>query len=162
MTSDTDRLEREIQKTRSEVGGDVDALAEKIDPRRVAERRMEAVRETATNVKDRMMGVEEDVASAVSGAARMPIERTRGNPIAIGVIVFGIGWLAGSLLPMGDRERMATQRAMKAAEPLRSEAMQAAGELADGMREPLQQAAEQLTQSATESAQHLSETVTPS
>jgi hypothetical protein len=156
MTSETERLRTNIEETRAAVGEDVDALAEKVDPRKVAERRMDAMRETATGLKDRVMGtaegIEHSVASAASTAARVPAERTRGNPLAVGLIAFGAGWLLSTLVPVGEKEKAATQRAMDAAEPLKSEAMDAASRVTEGMREPVQQAAEHMKESASSAA----------
>jgi hypothetical protein len=46
MASEAQRLEREILHTRERLGEDVDALVERVDPRRVAAREASRVRET--------------------------------------------------------------------------------------------------------------------
>jgi hypothetical protein len=59
MTSsneDPDRIRREIEHTQAQVGRDVDALAEKVTPGRIVERRVGRVRSTAARWRDRVMG----------------------------------------------------------------------------------------------------------
>ncbi len=47
-----------------------------------------------------------DQAAAVPGQVKT---RAQGNPLAIGLIALGAGWLIGSLMPATDREaRLAT------------------------------------------------------
>ncbi len=42
-----------------------------------------------------------DHATAVPGQVK---SRTRGNPLAMGLITLGAGWLVGSLMPATDQE----------------------------------------------------------
>lgn len=164
MTSDTDRLRADIEDTRADLGHDVDALTEKVDPRRMADRSLQSIRDTAVDVKEQVMGTGSDLAEGVSvtaaEAVRAPIRGTRGNPLAAGLIAFGVGWLLGSVLPMSETEREAAGRALEAAEPVRDEVMEVADQLKEGMREPVQEAAQQIKESATAASGAVKETAT--
>lgn len=76
MDTEPERLEREILHTRERLGEDVDALVEKLDPRRLAAREAAHLRTTAA--------------------------QHAGLVAAIG---FGIGVLAVALLARGVRNR---------------------------------------------------------
>ena len=164
MTSETDRLRADIEDTRTEVKLDVNALTEKVDPRRIADRRMQSIRDTATGLRDQVMGTAEDATSSVTQAAsdavHAPMNKTRGNPWASGLVAFGIGWLLGSLIPVSERERELTDRAMEAAEPVRDEVKDVASQMSEGMAAPVKEAAEHLKESATEATSAVKESAT--
>lgn len=77
MANEPDQLRQDIEGTRTALSADVDALAEKVNPHRVVERRLDDARGTVTRWKDRIMGTASDgtalarekVGSAASGAA---------------------------------------------------------------------------------------------
>jgi FtsZ-binding cell division protein ZapB len=71
---------------------------------------------------------------------------TAGNPLAAGLIAFGIGWLIGSLLPVSEQEQQAAVKVKEAALPVVSDA---AKEVADNLKEPAQQAVDTVKESAT-------------
>jgi RNA 3'-terminal phosphate cyclase len=53
---DPERLEREIEATRAKLGQDIDALEEKINPKKVAHRSVESAKEKVAEVKDKVVG----------------------------------------------------------------------------------------------------------
>jgi gas vesicle protein len=55
-SSDPDQIRREIERTQAALSTDVDALAEKVTPSRIAQRRVDRVRGTASRWKNRVMG----------------------------------------------------------------------------------------------------------
>ncbi len=67
---------REIEQTRAELADTIDAITERINPRRAASRGARAVREQVASVRDRVgeLGGSDDSAAAESGsdAAHMP------------------------------------------------------------------------------------------
>jgi hypothetical protein len=71
MTSSTDpdQIRRDIERTRRELSSDVDALAEKVTPSRVVERKVERARDTLTNVKEKVMGTATDATHAAQDMA---------------------------------------------------------------------------------------------
>lgn len=58
-----------------------------------------------------MSGRTEQAKQAVGDAPRRARERTEGNPLAAGMIAFGLGALVGSALPETDAERRVAREA---------------------------------------------------
>jgi gas vesicle protein len=79
---ESDQLRREIEETRRELGTDVDALGEKVSPRRVMERRVDRTKDAIGGLKEKVMGTTSDVSSstggAVSGAASTVQDKVSG------------------------------------------------------------------------------------
>ena len=65
-----------------------------------AEEKMDSVKGSASTVADRAKGT-------ASNAADRAQSQMRGNPLAVGLAAFAIGWLIGSLLPASEREKEA-------------------------------------------------------
>jgi hypothetical protein len=65
---DPDQIRRDIERTQRDLSGDVDALTEKVTPRRVVERRVDRVRGRIAGLRDTVMG---------SGPSPSPAERAR-------------------------------------------------------------------------------------
>ena len=136
-SNDPDEIRADIERTRAALSNDVDELAETVKPQNVAGRQVDKVKEAASNIKDRVMGSDDDEysrgavgrlpssasaarersptrhtppetqsarrpprhASAVSRAPATVKRKAQGNPLAAGVIAFGIGMLVSSLIP---------------------------------------------------------------
>jgi Protein of unknown function (DUF3618) len=75
-SSDPDQIRREIERTQAAISTDVDALTEKVSPGRIAQRRVDRVRDTASRWKDTVMG-----SDPVSGSSPYP-GTTGGGPSA--------------------------------------------------------------------------------
>ncbi|MEV5763181.1 DUF3618 domain-containing protein [Micromonospora sp. NPDC052213] len=60
MSNDPDRIRWEIENTRNELSSDVDALADKVNPRRVAGERVGQARGALTRAREKVMGVQSD------------------------------------------------------------------------------------------------------
>ena len=159
-----DEIRDDIERTRAELGQDVDALADKVTPSKIAERQTRKMRRTLTSVKDRVMGVASDVTDsahdamehagdAVADAPQKVASTTRGNPIAVGLIAFGVGWLAASLIPASKAEQRAAEQAKDAAAPLIDEAKDVAAEAADHLREPARDAVDAVKERAAEAVE---------
>jgi hypothetical protein len=173
MAEEPDRIRDEIEDTRAELARDVDRLADKTSPGRVAQRRWTAVKEkvmgtprhaaggsrpmadttrsavgtvqdaasragdkvseTASRAGDKAGETAQDVADTVREAPRKVARQTQGNPIAAGVIAFGVGLLAASLIPTTEAEKRAGQQLRENID-----------ELPDEVREPLRESAQQL------------------
>ena len=67
---DPDEIRREIERTQAHLGSDVDALAEKVTPGRVVERRVARARGTAARWKDRIMGGDDPGGSRMRESAQ--------------------------------------------------------------------------------------------
>jgi Protein of unknown function (DUF3618) len=92
------------------------------------------------------------VGQAASNAPQAIRRQAHGNPLAAGVIAFGVGWLLSSLAPASEREkqvaRQVESKAGDLAEPIKHQAMDVAEEL----KQPAQHAAEQVKATATDAA----------
>lgn len=165
MGKEPHQIREEIERTRMELDRDLDALADKVSPRQAVGRRVERARTRMGELRERVMGSASETAGEVSGMARSTPEalqqKARGNPLAAGVLAFGAGWLASSLLPPSRAEVQAAQTIRdKAQEPagrLGEEVKQAAQDVTESMREPVSQAAQDVTETSRESARHVSE-----
>jgi hypothetical protein len=182
MTSDPDEIRGNIEQTQKNLSADVDALAGKVSPSRIVERRDEQTRSAMTSVKDRIMGSAAETTSTVSGTASSAAasakdtlaakassaadmassapeqarQRARGNPLAAGLVAFGAGWLLSSLLPATEPEQQAAAQvkdlAMEKGRPVAQDLGQAGQEAAQNLRESAQQRAQSVKETATDAA----------
>jgi hypothetical protein len=171
MGEDTDGLRRDIEDTRSELSRDVDALTEKVSPSRIVDRGFERTKGRLSRMKDRVMGstesavgsVREGVSSAggtVSDTATDAVDtvkqKAQGNPLAAGLIAFGIGWLASSLIPASEKEAELAGKAVDTAKergkPLAREAADVGSQIGQDLKDRAQEAAESVKSTATEAA----------
>jgi gas vesicle protein len=160
-SDDPDEIRNDIERTRRELGQDVDALADKVNPTKIAHRQSDKMRRAATRLKDRVMGSASDVVDdaqsavghagdAVADAPRKVASATQGNPIAVGLIAFGVGLLAASLIPASRQEQEAAEKVKDAAAPVVEKAKDVAMESADHLREPAREAGEAVKERAAE------------
>jgi cell division septum initiation protein DivIVA len=166
MSTDPDQIREDIERTRAELSSDVDALTDKVSPTQVAQRQADKVRTAVSDVKDRVMGGvssgADNAGSAASSvgeaATQLPHAakaKTRGNPLAAGLIAFGAGWLISSLLPSTRQEQQLAPSAKEQAAPLVQAAKDAAHGLADTLRQPAQEAAAAVKDRAVEAGSTL-------
>jgi uncharacterized protein YjbJ (UPF0337 family) len=176
MAEEPDRIKEEIRSTRSDLARNVDALADRTIPTRVAQRRWSSMKEKVRGVSNTVMGTATDTlqdntqqatgkAGEVAGAVTDTVQRapdavtrqTRGNPIAAGVIAFGVGLLTASLIPTTEVEKRAGQQLREnaggLAEPVSESAQQLKGDLTGSVRE----AADRVRESARDAAQTTAE-----
>ncbi|MDQ1056412.1 gas vesicle protein [Arthrobacter globiformis] len=92
---------------------------------------------------------------AIADAPHQVAAKTQGNPLAAGLIAFGAGLLASSLIPPSQKEREAADALKTAAEPMTSQLTEAAKDMAQGWKEPAQEAVENVKATATDAAQHV-------
>jgi hypothetical protein len=180
-SSDPEQIREEIELTRASLSQDVNALADSVKPGNVAKRQADRLRTRAGSLKDRVMGATPDVGSSASGARDTAQDkasavadkastmtsqassaaqqapdviraRTEGNPLAAGVIAFGVGWLVSSLLPATRVEEQATQKVKENAAPLTEAVTDSAKQAVQNLKEPAREAAESVKQSATDAA----------
>ena len=111
----------------------------------------------ADTVKGRASGVlgsAQDRASGaldtVSDAPAQVQRKARGNPLAAGLIAFGIGYLISSAIPSSEKEQEAASRLQEKAAPLTDKVRDAASDVADRLREPAQEAVASIKDTATE------------
>ena len=145
--TERDRIREDIERTRGELGEDVDALAEKVRPSSIAQRQMGRVRSALSEVKERVMGVADDITDtaasageAVGRAPQMVKEQAQGHPLAVGLIAFGVGVLASSLIPASRKEQELATTLKEKAEPLTEELADTARRTAENLKEPAKEA----------------------
>ena len=139
MSNNPDQIRHEIESTRAELSGDVNALADSVRPSTVARRQADKVRDGVTtvknSVKDSVMGTAEDAGQSVSGTAGDATSavrrKTRGNPLAAGLVAFAAGWLVSSLLPASQAERQGATALKEKAQPLADDQQSAARQRAE-------------------------------
>jgi hypothetical protein len=166
--NDPDHIRSDIARTRAGLSHDVDTLTETANPKNIAGRQADRVKGAARSVRDHVMGEPDDpydsgtlgdtadelkrrgatAADTVTDAPQRIRQRARGNPLAAGLIAFGIGYLISSAIPSSQREQQAAERLQEKAEPLKEQLTEAAQEVGDRLREPAKEAAESVKASA--------------
>ena len=168
MSENPDEIRSEIEETRRRLGTNVDVVADKVTPSHVVRRQTEKVKDAVFGVKEKIMGAVdeategagsaiEDAGEAIGDAPRRLAGQTQGNPLAAGLIAFGAGLLAASLIPPSEKEKEAAQTLKEAAQPLTTELTEAAKGVAQHLQDPAQEALENVKTAATEAAQHVKE-----
>ncbi|MDK1360045.1 DUF3618 domain-containing protein [Arthrobacter sp. zg-Y1219] len=177
MSDNPDAIRADIEETRRRLGSNVDAVADKVTPSHIVQRQTDKVKDAVfgvrDNVKDKVMGAADSMTDKVqtgtgtasdglsragTAAGEAPQKLTakaQGNPIAAGLIAFGAGLLAASLIPASEKERVAADNLKTAAEPLTSQVTDTAKEMAQGLKEPAQEAMENVKATAAEAAQNV-------
>lgn len=170
-----EEIRAEIERTRTRLGADVEAVAEKVNPESAVQRQKDKARYKFQDLREQVMGASESAHNvaddlryeaadratqakyALNQAPDVAKAKTRGNPFAAGLIALGAGWLIGSMLPSTQREQQFTADAAQQIQPRVQQATQSlksnAQDLAEGLKEPAQQAFESVKQTAQDAAQ---------
>jgi len=143
-----EEIRAEIERTRAGLGQDVDALADKVSPTSIEESVMGAAHSGTSSASD----TASSVAGAVQGAPDQVVQKAKGNPLAVGLIAFGAGWLVSSLIPASDKEQELVAQAKDKAAPLVDEAKQAAQGVAQDLKGPAQEAFDAVKGTAQDAA----------
>ena len=171
-SEDPDVIRADIERTRSELSRDVNALGESVTPGHMARKGADKVKDRAAGLKDQIMGSASDAGHATSdsassmassvgdtahGAASTVKRQARGNPLAAGLVALGAGWLLGSLLPASSKETEMAEAVKDRAAPVLDEAQstvkQMAQEGAEHLKEPAQEAVQTVKDHAQDSVQ---------
>jgi len=179
MSNNPEEIRTDIQRTQSALGRDVDALAEKVDPTKAMERQKDRLRDRVRNVSEKVMGtpdydprhdqssgalhqaseqlseLKDQAGETVQNIPEKVSSGTRGNPLAAGLIAFGAGWLAATLIPSSRMEQDAAQQAKDRAQPLVDEAKSAAQEAGEHLKPQAQEAAQSVKETASRGAEHV-------
>ena len=162
MTDSPDQIRADIERTRRELGGDVDALADKVTPSKIVHRQTDKVRGAFGSLRDRVMGAADDAGSSLSGAGSAAAAqvsdakdrlaaKAEGNPLAVGLIAFGAGLLAASLIPASTKEKQVAAEVKDKAQPLVDEAAEVAQDVGEHLKGPAQEAATAVKDAAAQS-----------
>ncbi len=117
------------------------------------------VQDKAQDAAETVQGAAQQAAHAVQQAPDTIVRQAQGNPLAAGLIAFGVGWLVSSLLPASERERQLAEQAESAVREHKDTLLQPAKEAAQEIREELQPAAQQAVQEVKSTAQDAAQTV---
>src|SRR5215210_9531140 len=101
-----------------------------------------SVQGAASSAADSVSNAASTAAGAVQQAPDQVIRQTQGNPMAAGLIAFGVGWLVSSLLPASQKEQQLAQQAESAVR-----------EHKDALLEPAKQAAQEIGEQLKPAAQ---------
>ena len=185
MGQSAEELRREIEQSRENLTGTVDAIGDRVSPGRIVERKTNRARQGLRSMKDTVMGTASDAVgtagdrvsgvagaaatSAASGASQatdrlkdapqtakeFAARKTQGAPLAAGLIAFGAGALVAALVKGSETEGQVAQAVLGAAQPIKDAAAEAGQELSSGLKEQGQQAFEQVKESAAEATQQV-------
>jgi len=106
--------------------------------------------------------VQDAASSAVSTIQEAPqtvVRQAQGNPLAAGLIAFGVGWLVSSLLPASEKEKQLAQQAETAVRENKDALLQPAKQMAQEVGEQLKPAAQEAVESVKSTAQDAAQTV---
>jgi len=106
--------------------------------------------------------VQDAASSAVSTIQEAPqtvVRQAQGNPLAAGLIAFGVGWLVSSLLPASEKEKQLAQQAETAVRENKDALLQPAKQMAQEVGEQLKPAAQQAVEEVKTTAQDAAQTV---
>ncbi|MGY1681959.1 DUF3618 domain-containing protein [Geodermatophilus sp. SYSU D01176] len=117
------------------------------------------VQDKAQGAAESVQGAAQQAAHAVQQAPDTIVRQAQGNPLAAGLIAFGVGWLVSSLLPASEKERQLAEQAESAVREHKDTLLQPAKEAAQEIREELQPAAQQAVQEVRSTAQDAAQTV---
>jgi ElaB/YqjD/DUF883 family membrane-anchored ribosome-binding protein len=184
MGQSAEELRREIEDTRWNMSRDLDAIGDRVSPRRMAERRVARTRTWLSGARDKVFGSADHavarvgtgmhdvsdsmgerahaMAETVGHAPQMATSKTQGNPMAAGAVAFGVGFLASMVLAPTEVEQEAVGRladkAQPVLEPLKEQVSHAAHEVAEGVKGQGHQVVGELRDDAKERASTVQET----
>ena len=161
MSDSPDEIRADIERTRQDLGMDVDALADKVSPSKIVDRQIDKVRGVFGSVRERVMGAADDAGSSLSGAGShvgdvkdRAVAKAEGNPLAVGLIAFGAGLVVASLIPASSKEKDLAATVKEQAQPLVDEVTDVAKEVGEHLKEPVQASVESVKESAQDSVSY--------
>ena len=169
MGQDTEELKRDIENTRADMSGTLDAIGDRVSPGRIAERNKNKVVGKMTSLRDKVMGTassaqhrladtSEHASDTAKHAPDAIVEHTQGAPMVAGAIAFGVGFLVAAALPVSDKEKQLSSKVLESAEPIKAQLVDSAHEIADHLNQPVKDAAQNVKDAATAGAQTVAAT----
>lgn len=172
MGQGPDEIRRDIEATRRRMDRTLDQLEDRVSPRRIAQRRRQRLGAKWSDVKETVMG-SNDQPSSTEQASGMMRDRTQqaadtirsapesarrrasGNPLAAGAIAFGVGMLAASLLPRTRQEQEMASEVTSRLEPVTDEASSVGREIVSGVQDSAREGVERTKEAATGAAERV-------
>ncbi|MFJ3404869.1 DUF3618 domain-containing protein [Promicromonospora sp. NPDC090134] len=114
-------------------------------------------RGAAASAADSARRTASSVADTVGSAPRVVREQAQGNPLAVGLVAFGVGLVVAALLPSSRTEQRAATAVQEKAAPLVDDVKSAASEIAHDLEQPAKEGAEAVRDAAKSAAQTVAE-----
>ncbi|WP_104524693.1 DUF3618 domain-containing protein [Blastococcus atacamensis] len=118
-----------------------------------------SVQNSASTAADSVQHAAQSAVGAVQQAPETITRQAQGNPLAAGLIAFGVGWLVSSLLPASQKEQDLAQQAESAVRENKDALLAPAKQAAQEIGEQLKPAAQQAVEEVKSTAQGAAETV---
>ncbi len=115
----------------------------------------DAVADKAYAARDTVSEKASDAADAVREAPTTLKRKTQGNPLAAGVIAFGLGMLVSSLIPSSEKERQAVSQLQDNLEPVKQKATEVAQDVGESLKPAAQEAAQSVKSTAQEGVENV-------
>jgi hypothetical protein len=132
----------------STVGGKASAAKDAVADKAYATK--DAVADKAYAAKDTVSEKASEASEVVREAPATVKRKTQGNPLAAGVIAFGLGMLVSSLIPSSEKERQAVSQLQENLEPVKQKATEVARDMGESLKPAAQEAAESVKGTAQE------------
>jgi hypothetical protein len=132
----------------STVGGKASAAKDAVADKAYATK--DAVADKAYATKDTVSEKASEASEVVREAPATVKRKTQGNPLAAGVIAFGLGMLVSSLIPSSEKERQAVSQLQENLEPVKQKATEVARDMGESLKPAAQEAAESVKGTAQE------------
>ena len=120
-----------------------------------------SAQQAASTAADSVQNAASSAMGAVQSAPDTIQRQAQGNPLAAGLIAFGVGWLVSSLLPTSEKEKQLASQAESAirehSQPLVDQAKNVAQEIGDNLKPMAQDAVESVKSTAQEGVQAVKE-----
>jgi Protein of unknown function (DUF3618) len=119
-----------------------------------------SVQSAASSAADSVSNAASTAVGAVQQAPDAVVRQTQGNPLAAGLIAFGVGWLVSSILPASEKEKQLAFQAETAVKEHKDQLLEPAKQAAQEVAEQLKPAAQDAMESVKVTAQDAAATVT--
>lgn len=98
-TQDSEQIQRDIEKTREELGDTVEALTGKADVKTQAKQRIDQTKTTITEKKEQLLGKAKEASPDTASTATVQVsQKARENPLPLAAgTAFVFGFLAGRI-----------------------------------------------------------------
>jgi hypothetical protein len=170
----------QIERSRADLAATADDLHDRLSPRQAAGRQvakassrvrqaasttkrvvigvpLEQVQQVAARVGETAGGLSDTTAAGLTGASTRLQQTAEGNPLAAGVVAFGLGLLAATVFPPSATERQAASSIGGQLAPVTEHLQQAAQDVTGAVRESAQEAAQQVQETASDATQSLAQ-----
>jgi gas vesicle protein len=184
MGEDPDRIRAEIEQTRAQMEGTVDALGHKADVKTRAKESLQDTRDSAKesvvgatrSVREKLVGAKDTVADTTPDREQLDrkARRAKGlaqeNPVGLALGAVAVGFVAGLLVPstrvedeqLGELSDQVVEKAKETGQEALEHGKQVAQETAQSAQETLKDSAQQHGQEIKETAHANAQQAAPS